>query len=85
MITVAELIEHLKTLPQDLPVSYTCCSDYSWLELRQIDVIPNTWRGTGEYATVVVRDTNGPREVRRMWLGREGVVKPISVVNFPGN
>ena len=35
-MTVAELIEFLKTQPQDLPVAYQYCSDYSLLEAKDI-------------------------------------------------
>jgi hypothetical protein len=32
MMTVSELIEFLKTQPQDLPVAYQCCSEQVLLE-----------------------------------------------------
>ncbi len=39
MITVKDLIEHLKTLPQDLGVIYKACSDYNELELKDITIV----------------------------------------------
>jgi len=35
-MTVAELIEFLKTQPQGVSVVYMCCSDYSMLEAKDI-------------------------------------------------
>lgn len=37
-MTVAELIEHLKTLPQDLEVVYMRYSDYTFLEADEITI-----------------------------------------------
>ena len=37
-MTVAELIEFLKTQPQELPVAYRFCSDYSLLEAKDIEI-----------------------------------------------
>lgn len=37
-MTVAELIETLKTFPPDLPVVYQCCSEYNTLEAHQLTV-----------------------------------------------
>jgi hypothetical protein len=37
MITVAQLIEYLRTLPQDAPVAYRLYSEQCLLELGQID------------------------------------------------
>lgn len=40
MITVAHLIEHLKTQPQNLPVVYKCHSEHCLLEIADIAVEP---------------------------------------------
>jgi hypothetical protein len=37
-ITVQELVAHLQTLPQHLPVAYPCCSEYALLELNDVSV-----------------------------------------------
>jgi len=37
-VTVAELIEHLQTLPQHLPVAYCMHSEYCLLELGDVSV-----------------------------------------------
>jgi len=38
-MTVAELIEHLKTLPQDLPVAaYNGAEDFDWLSDAGIEI-----------------------------------------------
>lgn len=37
-MTVADLIAHLQTLPQDLPVAYSKFSEYALLEKRDIEV-----------------------------------------------
>lgn len=36
-MTVSELIEFLKTQPQDMPVAYEFCSDYALLEAKDIE------------------------------------------------
>lgn len=38
-MTVAELIEHLKTFPHDLKVTYQCCSETVLLEVEQVYVV----------------------------------------------
>ena len=38
-MNVAELIEFLKTQPQDLPVAYRCCSEQCLLGAREIRVV----------------------------------------------
>lgn len=38
MKTVADLIEHLRTLPQDLPVAYHIYSEQSLLEFEDIRI-----------------------------------------------
>jgi hypothetical protein len=38
-ITVAELIAHLQTLPQDLPVAYKLFSEQCLLELQDVKVV----------------------------------------------
>jgi len=35
-VTVAELIEFLKTQPQDVKIAYRCCSEQALLELESI-------------------------------------------------
>lgn len=37
-MTVAELIEHLKTFPQDLPVAYSCYSERVLLTKEEVHV-----------------------------------------------
>lgn len=37
-MTVADLIAFLQTQPQDLPVAYQFCSDYSMLEAKDIHI-----------------------------------------------
>lgn len=37
-MTVAELIAHLQTQPQDLPVAYDCCSEHCMLEAGDIRI-----------------------------------------------
>lgn len=37
-MTVAELIDFLKTRPQHLPVAYRCCSEQLLLEAKDIQV-----------------------------------------------
>lgn len=39
MITVAQLIEHLKAFPQDIPVAYAIYSEYVLLDLEDIRVM----------------------------------------------
>lgn len=39
MITVAQLIAHLKTLPQEAPVAYGLHSEQCLMEMDQIDVV----------------------------------------------
>jgi len=36
-VTVAELIEFLKTQPQDLRVAYRCCSEHCLLETENVE------------------------------------------------
>lgn len=38
MITVAQLVAHLLTLPQDLPVAHSLYSDYVETELSDINI-----------------------------------------------
>jgi hypothetical protein len=38
MITVAQLIAHLQTLPQDAPVAYSMYSEHCLMEVSDIDV-----------------------------------------------
>lgn len=38
MATVSDLIEHLRTLPQNLPVAYRCCSEQCLLEFKDIEI-----------------------------------------------
>lgn len=38
-MTVAELIEHLKTFPQDLPVAYRCYSEAVMLSREEVRVL----------------------------------------------
>lgn len=37
-MTVTELIEHLKTFPQELQVTYSCCSEQCLMNKEDIDV-----------------------------------------------
>ena len=37
-VTVAELIEHLSSLPGDAPVVFRYCSDYAALTLKEVDL-----------------------------------------------
>ena len=39
IVTVAKLIEFLKTQPQDLPVGYRRCSEQALLEVKDIEVM----------------------------------------------
>src|SRR5579859_3403789 len=56
-MTVAELIEHLETLPQDYLVVYRSCSDMNVLEANQIEItrgvkhhnLPDTVRDYNEW------------------------------------
>lgn len=74
-ITVAELIEHLKTMPQDAPCIYRCCSDYS--ALRKDEVI---------YTEDKFETRNGMihGEYKPWVRGGEPPVY-VKVVSFPGN
>ena len=38
-MTVGELIKALQDYPEDLPVCYSCCSEYVALEASQLDVL----------------------------------------------
>ncbi len=62
-MTVRELIDHLSTLPPDLPVVYRCCSD--WEELYPDEVTTRELsfrRGSTVPATPVV--VSGRRDAR---------------------
>jgi hypothetical protein len=72
MITVAQLIAHLQTLPQDMQVIYTCCSDYSALEIEDISIVK-----------AVDKDFYVMRPHRTM--SKENVSKLDQYVLFPGN
>lgn len=41
-MTVAELISHLQTLPQDARVIYRCCSDWAEMEPEEVKFLPAT-------------------------------------------
>lgn len=78
-MTVAELIEELKLLPQDYVVTYQCCSDYSLLEPGEVRVgNPKDF----------VEHHNMPGVVRR-YNKREwpGDMTPtfVNTIVFPGN
>ena len=39
MMTVKDLIEFLQKQPQDIRVSYSCCSEQVLMELKEIEVV----------------------------------------------
>lgn len=85
-MTVRELIEVLKTMPQDFPVIYRNCSDYSNMEPEQLQIQRST--DSLDYASAIhhhnmlgeFRRYTGPRE-----YGNLPLPTPADVVIFPGN
>jgi hypothetical protein len=86
MITVKQLIEHLQTLPQDSPVLYRCCSDWSIMELYQVvaqrasDPLVNGMAVEHHNMPGKYRCYSGPLPYRDRPLPT-----PADVVTFPGN
>ena len=37
--TVGSLIEHLKTLDPAMPIAYSCCSEMTVLDLRELSIV----------------------------------------------
>lgn len=70
-MTVKELIQHLHTFPEDLPIVYACCSEYTTLEAHEIGVIQ-------------LQPARKDGWVASQWSG-EPKVKTIPILAFPGN
>lgn len=79
-MTVAELVTHLQTLPQDLKVIYRCCSDYDDLEADEIDVVLAEDKKIVKHHNLI----NTHRDYRS-WEHKTMVPEFVSVVVFPGN
>ncbi len=74
-MTVAELIDHLKIMPQDAPVIYSYHSDYADLEAREVT-----------HEQMIRRNDHWMRYIPHHWdKAKDGEPVLIDVCCFPGN
>lgn len=76
--TVAELIAHLECFPKDAPVIFRQCSDWSPLEIRDVEYI------TEEDRRLVYRN-DGVRTAYSTSLWGDEKPVYVAAVTFPGN
>lgn len=97
--TVEQLIAHLQTMPPNAKVIYSCCSDYSPLELDDVTLLTcdskTRYSRNGEYKELsqwereTLADPSKEKEYLRYYtVERLTEIKTLqfeTVVHFPGN